>query len=783
MPLPVRKKRGGPLEHRLRGREPPSSGGSEPTLQLAIGRDGVGLELSSPIDLGPATLLHARSRMIGVGFPLDVSGGVERFRHRRTTLETIGVALEHGKTERWLSSITEGLLAGGPCEARIGWVAPPDVGIGESQSEREEKLIWSSGNVRIELAHEEKIVACDLALAPAPVGISAIAHRVRGVSLNRPATQIVGALLARLARALEGEARGLRIELADPMKAAVMQAFVTRGARIPSRDELVMVRASPEVERFTMELRRGDTPAAPSSIFIALDELDRLIGDGDVALVAGDHERARDIYMRALERAPRQRAVLTRLAELDGHYPERAEAALSWLRDAQKGRTRRALDGNDLGRALLFAALSEHVGAMGRARGAWERAGDEAWNRGEPRLAARAYSRAAAACRDGDPQLASLLDRALAADPGEVSARWRRAELHIRDNDDVRALEDVEHLEARAKGREARRRTLMRAAQLWNDAGRPDRAIPAWERALRHVPNDRAVVAGLGNALLASGETSRGIGLLAHATTLPGEPGGRSPIMLALARALAERVGDLPSAIARTREVSDDDAHAAYARALEGACRLQLGDLVGAERAYASAADLVERRGVPSDDTRAVKELLVGAAKVARGEGRNAIAMRLAMTALAIAATDSDVQALVRSLGRSAEPVFAFEEPKTDPGIVTGSPIGVSFEPEEEGDEDSARDHERAEALLARVKGDPNDDAAVDELVDVLGRLGRDAELFALLSARWEDATPEERVAMIPRQRAVLERLAGAADTAGRSIEAQLYRDAMRALQ
>jgi len=783
MPLPVRRKRGGPLEHRRSlkgGREPPTTGGSEPTLQLAIGRDGVGLELSSPIELGPATLLHARSRMIGVGFPLDVSGGVDRFRHRRTTLETIGLALEHGKTERWLASISEGLLANGPCEARIGWVAPPDVGVGEAQGEREERLIWSSGNVRIELAHDEKIVACDLALAAAPTGIVAIAHRVRAVSVDRPATAIVGALLARIARALDGEARGLRLELADPVKAAVMQAFVLRGARIPSRDELVLVRATPDVERFAVELRRGDTPAPPSSIFIALDELDRLIGDADVALIAGDHERARELYVSALERAPRQRALLTRIAELDGHYPERAEAALSWLRDAQKGRTRRALDGNDLGRSLLFATLSERIGAMGRARGAWERAGEEAWNRGEPRLAARAYSRAAAACRDTDPQLVSLLDRALAADPGEVSARWRRAELHISGNDDLRALEDVEHLEARAKGREARRRTLMRAAQLWNDAGRPDRAIPAWERALRHVPNDRGVVAGLGNALLAAGETARGIGLLAHATTLPGDASGQAPIVLALARALAERVGDLPSAIVRTREIPNDDAHAAWARALEGACRLQLGDQVGAERAYANAADLVERRGVPADDARSVKELLAGASRVARSEGRVALAMRLAMAALSLAPTDSDLQMLIRSLGRVVEHV---DEPKTDPGIITGSPMGVAFEPEDESNEDSARDHDRAEALLARVKGDPNDDDAVDELVDLLGRLGRDAELFALLSARWEDATPEERVAMIPRQRAVLERLASAADTAGRVIEAQLYRDALRALR
>jgi tetratricopeptide (TPR) repeat protein len=324
----------------------------------------------------------------------------------------------------------------------------------------------------------------------------------------------------------------------------------------------------------------------------------------------------------------------------------------------------------------------------------------------------------------------------------------------------------------------------MRAAQLWNDAGRPDRAIPAWERALRHVPNDRGVVAGLGNALLAAGETARGIGLLAHATLLPGEVAGRSAIVLALARALAERVGDLPSAIVRTREVPDDDTNAAWARALEGACRLQLGDQVGAERAYAIAADLVERRGVPADSARSVKELLAGASRVAKSEGRVALAMRLAMAALSLAPTDGDLQMLVRSLGRSVESMGEpIDEPKTDPGIIAGSPIGVSLELEDEGDEDSARDHERAEALLARVKGDPNDDDAVGELVDLLGRHGRDAELFALLSARWEDATEEERVAMIPRQRAVLERLASAADAANRGIEAQLFRDALRALR
>src|SRR3954451_8010873 len=116
MPLPVRRK----PNRLLRGAPPPEDGG-EATLQLAIGREGVGLELSKAVELGPVTLEHARSRLVGLGFPLDVSGGVDRFRHRRTTLEQVGLTIDHGPAERWLASISEGLIAGGPAEVRIGW--------------------------------------------------------------------------------------------------------------------------------------------------------------------------------------------------------------------------------------------------------------------------------------------------------------------------------------------------------------------------------------------------------------------------------------------------------------------------------------------------------------------------------------------------------------------------------------------------------------------------------------------------------------------------------------
>ena len=163
-------------------------------------------------------------------------------------------------------------------------------------------------------------------------------------------------------------------------------------------------------------------------------------------------------------------------------------------------------------------------------------------------------------------------------------------------------------------------------------------------------------------------------------------------------------------------------------------------------------------------------------------EGRLALAMRLAMAALSLSPTDTDLQMIVRALGRVLAEDREQDEPKTDPAIVSGSALTVNMDAEDEPAEGGAADQARADVLLARVKGDPEDDGAVDELVDLLGRLGRDAELFALLSARWEDASPEDRAAMIPRQRAVLD-AAVAADAQGRTIEAQLYRDALRALR
>jgi hypothetical protein len=85
-------------------------------------------------------------------------------------------------------------------------------------------------------------------------------------------------------------------------------------------------------------------------------------------------------------------------------------------------------------------------------------------------------------------------------------------------------------------------------------------------------------------------------------------------------------------------------------------------------------------------------------------------------------------------------------------------------------------DEARIEALTNMLHGDPTNDAVVDELTVRLTRLGRSMDLLALLSARLEDAPPERRNELLPRHRAVLERLEQEARAAGRDGEADLFR-------
>jgi tetratricopeptide (TPR) repeat protein len=112
------------------------------------------------------------------------------------------------------------------------------------------------------------------------------------------------------------------------------------------------------------------------------------------------------------------------------------------------------------------------------------------------------------------------------------------------------------------------------------------------------MPDDARATAGLGRALLSAGLTARAVALFERAIVLSerrGSPDGQA--LLELGRLLGDKLGDLPQAIARARQVPPQAPEAEPARHLEAEYRARIGDRVGASQAYGRMREVIELSG------------------------------------------------------------------------------------------------------------------------------------------------------------------------------------------
>jgi tetratricopeptide (TPR) repeat protein len=200
-----------------------------------------------------------------------------------------------------------------------------------------------------------------------------------------------------------------------------------------------------------------------------------------------------------------------------------------------------------------------------------------------------------------------------------------------------------------ASGAAARHAVCSRAGSRLLAAGYLKEAGRAFERALRYMPDDAHATSGLGRALLSVGHVTRAISLFERAIVLGerrGEPDGAA--LLELSRLLAERLGDLPQAIARARQVPPDAAEAEAARHLEGLYRSRIGDRVGASLAFARLRETIEQSGAKGPAT---LERLREAARFELAERDDvALAERHLALALRLAPQDAEIAAEYRKL-------------------------------------------------------------------------------------------------------------------------------------
>jgi tetratricopeptide (TPR) repeat protein len=737
------------------GRPAPAAAPADrPALRLAVSRGLLGIELDAPFALGPLRVIELSLGLPGVRFPVDLSGGVARFRHRRGVLDRVVVEAAALGLAAWAAPRLRGIFAESSPEVVI---APIEAGLFAG---------LRSGDVAL---------AFDVLVAPIDGDLRLLPERARGVGLRVPPQALALRVLAAAAAPFGRVVRG---GVVIPDAAALLGRHVlpAAGARAPSAAGFRWeAPEGPRVEPgdgplcFSVEGRAGAAPPAlPDRILRAL-ELSDLAGDADEAAYAGDLDAARRLYLAALERAPRHPEISVRLSWIDAVAEGRPEGALATLVDAMP-----AASAGVLG-ATLLAAVGDADGALV----ALTRAA-HAEIHGP--LAALVWLSAARLASSLDVRL-SALDEAVARSPSLDLARWARLEARL-DLADLRgARADAEHLEAAARGAESRLAVWRRAAEAFLARGHVAEAGGLFERALRYAPDDAAAVTGLARALRAAGQGRRAVDLFARAVVLAGRAGVPAHgAEIELARALAEIAGDRPAAVARVRAIPPGLAESPEARFLEGRWRAELGDLAGAAIAFGRLRDAVELLSPPEpDQAAALAAMLCEAADLEELERADVhaaqrdlgLALRLRPRDGAIAARFRRVAALVaRPAPVPAPPIPA------PPAVSVEEPAPPSERPESAPpapEPDDASDEQLAQELTDRLRANPRDHASAMALAGALSRLGRDLDLLALLSARLDEGDDAERHEVLPLRRAVLLRLAAEARAAGRDSEGELY--------
>ncbi|UQA63290.1 tetratricopeptide repeat protein [Polyangium aurulentum] len=718
-----------------------------PSLLLSVHRGVLGIELDAPFPLGPITVDDLALALPNVRFPVDLSGGVTRFRHRRGILRRLSITAEPTELSTFVAPRLRGVLGEGTPEIAI---------------------YPGTAGALVGMRLGDAALAFEVVIAPGERDVRLLPERARGVGLGAPPHVVAMRALFAACRPT-GRVAGSAVVIPDAVASIVRDLLPAAGARAPAVSGARWEALEIEPGRLSLSIAENAAPPALPAEAIRALELAELAAEGDRVALAGDLDEARRHYLTALERAPRHPEISLRLAWIDVVAGERAEGALSTLVDAMP-----AVDAGMLGGELL-AAVGDAEGAIA----AFSRAAHA-----EPfgPLAALVWMRVAQLATEDLGVRLDALDQAVSRAPLLDNARWARLSARLDVGDAQGARADAENLEAAARGPEARHRIWTRAADAFLARGYVAEAGSLFERALRYAPDSAEAIAGLAMSLRAAGQGKRALDLLARASALATRAGRTVPsVELELARGLVEVAGDRPAAVARVRAVPPGVPESAEARMLEGRWRAELGDLAGASVALARLREAIELlQPVDPDRAAALAAMLVEAAEIEEmGRGDLRAAQRHLGVALRLRPRDRAIGAAFRRVAGEASRLVPPPPSPEELSTQTVSVAPVMSPPVDEVTSDESPSEEEDEVLVERLtdklRANPDDHAVAMALAGALARLGRDLDLLALLSARIEEGGEAVRRELQPLRIEVLERLAAHARSEGRASEAELY--------
>ncbi len=745
------------------------------------------------VQLGPVRLDELTWSLPGVTFPLDLGGGVRSFRHRRGVLQRVAVSLGLSELEVWLTKrLGEPAELGALLRPVAVWPLPEGLGVG--------------------VFGERGVVAADLLWCPRGGEGGFVVSRPRGV-LEQP-QPVLTSILSLVSRVL-GEAQthdGRVVRMPEVVKDVLRVLLPSLGFRLPELGALRCGGIEFRADRLHVVFDRGLPPwATPASVARAR-EFATIAASGDQALLAGDWSAARQAYVAALEQAPRHPELAQTIAGIDTHFAERAEAALGLLVESLP--------------AVEFGLVgAELLAKTGDGEGARLAVSKLVHHERFPPLGA-AYWVKLSEWLTSSSEKAEVIELALACSAASVAARRARFRTRVELGDVHGAVADAEHLEAAARGSEAKHGVLLQCALVLTNVGFVDAAAKLFERALRYAPGDARSSLGVALGLVEAGKFERAIVVLQRTLEASHvDEAVAAEANVALGRLLAERAGDLPAAIARVRRAAGLTKTAVEARGYEAMWRAQIGDIAGATLAFArlnevvaSCPEVAAHRAAhwlmlagkfaleQTGDALAAERFLGQALRrmpqnPAVAEAYRVAALRVAQRPrLTNAIPEMDSDGIVEpdpstpTPSRGSVQDYREEtraEVSHDPG-GGGSPsiaapeiaIDAPVPPDEYSELSEIEVEQRVDLLKAQLMATSHAPVeVVTNLVVGLGKLGRLEEAYALLRAQYDDSSGGARERLGTALVQVLTQLVDWAHSQGKTDDAELYEMTRSALE
>lgn len=460
---------------------------------------------------------------------LDMSVGVERFRHQRSRLERMVVYAEDQDVGRLLRSRLRG---GAIADVEVRALDGELVFLGELAGQGTTPFL---ARARVEPAS----VADERALL-----VSVYAVRVFGPA--RLAGPLVAAELLR-GLGLGERMSGPTVATLDPLDPLILEVCAELGWKAPDRHDVRLVETQCTAGRIRLTTARQQKGrvgprglalenTSRSRRFLADYEAKTLYASTEALIADGQLDRAIAAYDRQLEVHPDHPFLVTRLLQLH------VTAAGNLADAAALAKARLARYPDDLDGLCALAVVQLRQGQPEAAAETWRRLAEVAEQTGDALEAAQARCAMAAALAERDaPAAVRALEAALALRRRLPGALRALADLQARTGDWAAALRTRERLLAREEDPDARQALYHQlGAVALHQAGDVDAAIGYFERALEARPEDVEALQGLAAAQERAGRVLPAVRTLDRAARILQERGDHA----AAAEAMV-RLGDL----------------------------------------------------------------------------------------------------------------------------------------------------------------------------------------------------------------------------------------------